>query len=201
MRHPVWMILVALGGVLGLLVALRAGGVRALAAPPLSLDGYRDEKLPEAPHDSAALDAINENCFVCHGNYRSEELVVSHAQEKIGCVQCHGQSLAHQRDEDHRTPPDKMVGREGVDAMCQACHEEHDVPAAEVIHRWQERCRQRTNPEEIVCTDCHYEHRLAARSVVWDRKTGKLLWAGKVKRETKPRVPPSGTGRSKINAK
>ena len=129
MRHAVWMMLPALGGVLGLVIALWGGGVRTLAAPPLSLDGYRDEKLPEAPHDSASLDGINENCFVCHGNYRTEPLVLSHSKKKVGCIQCHGQSLPHQRDEDHRTPPDKMYGREGVDKMCQACHEKHDVPA------------------------------------------------------------------------
>ncbi len=179
MRYPVWVMWLVLGGVLGLAIVLVGGGVRTLAAPPLSLDGFRDEKLPEAPHDWAGPDGINENCFVCHGNYRSEPLVHSHAKEKVGCTKCHGQSLPHQRDEDHRTPPDKMYGREGVDAMCHACHEEHDVPAVKVLKRWQQRCPQKTNPKEVVCTDCHHEHRLTARNVVWDRTTRKLVSAGR----------------------
>jgi hypothetical protein len=177
MRHTVWMMLLALGGLLGLVAALWGGGVRTLAAPPLSLDGYRDEKLPEAPHDSASLDGINENCYVCHGNYRTEGLVLSHAKEKVGCIQCHGPSLPHQRDEDHRTPPDKMFGREDVDKMCEACHEEHNVPAVKVLKRWRERCPRKTDPKDIVCSDCHNDHRLSARNVVWDRKTRKVVSA------------------------
>ncbi len=171
-----------------MLLAL-AGAVAAMAAPPLSLDGYRDEKLPEAPHDSAGLEGINENCFVCHGNYRTEAMVLSHAKEKVGCVKCHGPSLPHQRDEDHRTPPDKMYGRDDVDKMCQDCHEEHDVPAVKVLNRWRERCPQRTEPKEIVCTDCHNEHRLSARHVVWDRKTRKVVFASKAETPAKPRRP------------
>jgi hypothetical protein len=163
-----------LGGVVGSVFAFWGGGAGTPAAPPLSLDGYRDEKLPEAPHDSASLDGINENCFVCHGNYRGESLVVGHAKQKVGCVQCHGQSLAHQRDEDHRTPPETMYGRESVDAMCQACHQQHDVPAVKVLKRWQQRCPQKADPRQIVCTDCHGDHRLAARKVIWDRKSRKL---------------------------
>jgi hypothetical protein len=143
------------------------------------LDGLRDEKLPEAPHESAALDAINENCFVCHGNYRSEPLVLGHAKEKVGCIKCHGLSLPHQRDEDHRTPPDNIYARETIDAMCRACHEDHDVPAVKVLKRWQERCPRKTEPKQVVCTDCHNEHRLTARSVVWDKKTRKLVSAAK----------------------
>ncbi len=189
MRHALGMISLALGGVLGLVIALWGGGVRMLAAPPLSLEGYRDEKLPEAPHDSAGLDGINENCFVCHGNYRTESLVLSHAKQRVGCIRCHGESLPHQRDEDHRTPPDTMYGREGVDTMCRACHETHDVPAVKVLQRWRQRCPQKTDPETIVCSDCHYEHRLASRSVVWDRKSRKPASAGKAKTSIKPRSP------------
>jgi hypothetical protein len=186
MRHTLSTILFALGGLLGLIVALRSGGARTLAAPPLSLDGFRDEKLPEGPHDSAGLEGINENCFVCHGNYRSEAFVLSHAKNKVGCIQCHGPSLPHQRDEDHRIPPDKMFARQAVDAMCQACHEEHNVPAVKVLKRWRERCPQRADPGDIVCTDCHNEHRLKSRSVVWDRTTGKVVSAGKGKTPAKP---------------
>jgi len=190
MTYGVWRTLVGWAGVLGLAVALMAEVVRTMAAPPLSLDGYRDEKLPEGPPESHKLDEINENCFVCHGNYRTEELVVSHARARIGCIQCHGLSLAHQRDEDHRTPPDRMYAPEAIDQMCQGCHETHDVAAVRVLERRRNRCPQKTNPSEIVCTDCHYDHRLASRGVVWDRKSRKVLPAGKPGVSTKPRLPP-----------
>ncbi len=177
----------ALAAAAGLVIAVCRGSLLSLAAPPLSLDGYRDEKLPEAPHEAAGLDAINENCFVCHGNYRTEELVVSHAKAKVGCARCHGESLPHQRDEDHRTPPEKMYGRDGVDAMCRACHETHDAPALKVLTRWRDRCPQKTDPRQIVCTDCHYNHRLVARTVAWDRNSRKPTPAGKAKTQTQGR--------------
>jgi hypothetical protein len=150
-------------------------GLPATAAPPLSLDGYRDEKLPEGRHDSAGLKEINGGCYVCHGNYRTESLVLSHAKEKVGCIQCHGESLPHQGDEFHRTPPEKMYGPANIDKMCGKCHEEHDAPAGKVIARWRQRCPGKTDPKDIVCTECHFEHRLSSRSVVWDKNTGKLM--------------------------
>ena len=147
----------------------------ATAVPPLSLDGYRDEKLMEGPHESPALEKLNGGCYVCHGNYRTESLVLTHAKEDVGCIQCHGKSVAHQIDEFHRTPPEKMFGPHNVDNMCGECHEEHDAPGRKVIERWQQRCPAKTNPKEINCTDCHFKHRLPSRTVVWDKKTGKLI--------------------------
>jgi len=175
MKHALRVILLAASGVLGWAVVLSGGGAGIAAPPPLSLDGYRDEKLPEGPHDSASLHGINENCYVCHGNYRTESLVQSHAKETIGCVRCHGQSLPHQVDEFHRTPPDKMYGRQDVDKMCHKCHDVHDAPAVKVLQRWRQRCSPKTDPKEIACTDCHYDHRLPSRNVVWDRQTRKVV--------------------------
>jgi hypothetical protein len=59
--------------------------------------------------------------------------------------------------------------------MCAKCHEDHDASARKIIQRWQQRCPAKTRPNEIVCTDCHFEHRLPSRTVVWDKKTGKLV--------------------------
>ena len=146
-----------------------------MAVPPLSLDKYRDEKLPVGKDESAGLKEVNGGCYVCHGNYRTESLVISHAKEKVGCVECHGESLPHQVDEFHRTPPEKMYGPHNVDKMCGKCHEEHDAPADKVIERWQQRCPDKTDPKQIVCTDCHFQHRLPSRDVVWNKKTGKLV--------------------------
>jgi len=186
-KRTFWMTLLVLGGVLGVFITLLGGGVPTAAAPPLSLDGLRDEKLPEAPHDSASLNGINENCFVCHGNYRTEKLVLSHGKGKVGCIKCHGESLPHQRSEDHRIPPEKMYSREGVDSMCRACHEEHNVPAAKVLARWRERCSPDLNPKETVCTDCHFDHRLPLRKVVWNRKTRQIVSQEQTNTPAKPR--------------
>ena len=174
MRHTLSIMLVALAAVLCVAVSLAVRGW-AVAAPPLSLDGYRDEKLPTGRDDSGGLKETNGGCYVCHGNYRTESLVQSHAKEKVGCIECHGASIPHQVDEFHRTPPGKMYGPHNVDKMCGTCHEEHDAPARKVIQRWRQRCPAKTDPKKIVCTDCHFEHRLSSRTVVWDKKTGKLI--------------------------
>jgi len=173
MRRLSWIILLARAGLLFVAVSLAVCGWAA--APPLSLDGYRDEKLPTGRHDSAGLTEFNGGCYVCHGNYRTESLVLSHAKKMVGCIQCHGESLPHQVDEFHRTPPEKMYGRHNVDKMCGECHKQHSAPAAKVIERWQQRSAAKANPKEIVCTDCHFEHRLSSRTVLWDKKTGKLV--------------------------
>lgn len=177
MKHAVWSALLpaVVASVLAPMVGSLRDGACALGAPPLSLDGYRDEKLPKGRDDSAGLKEMNGGCYVCHGNYRSESLVLSHAKEKVGCIQCHGESLPHQADEFHRTPPEKMYGPHNADKMCGKCHEAHDAPARKVIERWQQRCAAKADPKEIVCTDCHFEHRLSSRTVVWDKKTGKLV--------------------------
>ena len=175
MRQIVSILLVAWAALAGVAVSVGLRGGAVAAVPPLSLDGYRDEKLPTGRDDSASLKEMNGGCYVCHGNYRTESLVLSHAKQKVGCVECHGASLPHQVDEFHRTPPEKMYGLHNVDTMCGKCHEEHDVPARKVLQRWQQRCAAKADLQALVCTDCHFEHRLPARTVVWDKKTGKLV--------------------------
>ncbi len=146
--------------------------------PPLSLDGLLDEKLPEAkpsekPQGKPKAD--NFACYVCHGNYEGEELAEIHAKEGYGCVKCHGESLAHRDDEDHLTPPDVMFPAEKIDPGCAECHDTHDAPARKVVECWQQRCPQKTKPEQLVCTDCHGKHRLEKRTIRWDKATGKII--------------------------
>ncbi len=143
-------------------------------APPLSLDGLLDEKLPDAK-DQQPTHADNESCYVCHANYKEEELVVRHGQGDIGCIDCHGASEAHRNDEDNVTPPDKMYAPGDIDDMCLNCHDTHDATAKDVLQRWQSRCSHKTDPNTLVCTDCHFHHRLAFRTVWWDKKTGQLV--------------------------
>lgn len=166
--------------------------VRALAAPPLSLDGFLDEKLPEASKTATKAKVDNSACYVCHGNYETEELVVSHAEEEVGCIDCHGKSSEHRDDEDNITPPDKMYAPGDIKKMCQECHDTHDAPAQKVLERWQARCPAKTNPSEIVCTDCHYRHRLNFRTVWWNKKTGELI-VRKEGERTKPARDLTGT--------
>jgi len=164
---------------------------RALAAPPLSLEGLLgdDERLADAPEDGEdELKADNFICLVCHGHFEEEPLVVRHAKEDVGCADCHGESMAHADDEDHIIPPEKMFDPEDVDKMCGECHDMHDAPAHKVIARWQERCPKKTDPKKITCTDCHFEHRMEKRTVWWDRKTRKLV-IRKEGQTTKPAEP------------
>ncbi|HYW79846.1 MAG TPA: hypothetical protein VE890_09735, partial [Thermoguttaceae bacterium] len=74
MRHaarPIWYgILAAI--VLGVGADFRSDDGRAWGIPPLSLDGFLDEKLPEATADAPKLKVDNSACYVCHGNYDTE---------------------------------------------------------------------------------------------------------------------------------
>ncbi|MFV1967451.1 MAG: hypothetical protein ACC628_18635 [Pirellulaceae bacterium] len=142
---------------------------------PLSLEGLLDEKLPEAPKMTVEMKVDNAACYVCHVNYETEELVLTHGKEETGCIDCHGESLDHRNDEDNITPPDIMYALDSIDEKCRECHDEHDASATDVIARWQERCPQKTNPKEVVCTDCHFHHRLDRRTVQWNKKTGALM--------------------------
>lgn len=137
---------------------------------PLLLD---EPKSPAKPGAKAAAD--NQACFVCHANYQDESLVRKHAKEGIGCEKCHGPSVAHRNDEDNITPPDILYSEHRINAMCEECHKEHNVPAHKIIATWQKRCSDKTNPGKIVCSDCHGDHRLNMRTVRWDKDTRKLI--------------------------
>jgi hypothetical protein len=175
-KHALWLLLpvVALVG-FGYRAGFLGEQVCAVAAPPLSLEGYLDEKLPEARTDKPKMKVDNGACYVCHGNYQEEELTVMHGQDAVGCMDCHGRSFAHRGDEDNITPPEKMYPAGEIDRMCGTCHEGHDVAPMDVIVRWKRRCPTKTDPKTIVCTDCHGQHRLKRRVVRWDKKTGKLI--------------------------
>ncbi|NQT15568.1 MAG: cytochrome c3 family protein [Planctomycetes bacterium] len=187
MKHAAWLtlLLVAAALVSGYVAILGPEEVRAVAAPPLKLDAYLDEKLPEASEKKSEMKVDNFACYVCHGNYEDEELVLSHGKVEVGCIDCHGKSYPHRNDEDNITPPDKMYPLDTIDKMCGTCHETHNAPGAEVVARWKERCPAKTDTKEIVCTDCHYKHRLERRTVRWDKKTGRVL-----SRDEKPAIVP-----------
>ena len=82
-------------------------------APPL-LDESAKPKVAAKQHSGPVAD--NQSCLVCHTNYQGETMAVSHAQGNVGCVACHGQSLAHCNDEDNVTPPDIIYPANKINA-------------------------------------------------------------------------------------
>jgi predicted CXXCH cytochrome family protein len=98
------------------------------------------------------IPAENDYCYVCHANFEYDEpLVAVHDEAEVGCVDCHGPSLAHRSDEDNVTPPDILYRRPQIDVACLGCHTRHEEREAPP---------GTTAPEVAVCTDCHGEHRL-----------------------------------------
>lgn len=182
-----------IGATAGLLMVIRTGLPSARAAepqqkkklPPLVVDVDSPLMLDDAGKKEAvdkevsASVAENEACYVCHANYRDEELVQWHADGDVGCVDCHGKSFAHRNDENNTTPPDVMFPLNEIDASCEDCHDAHDVPASDIVARLQERVPRMASGEHVVCTQCHGRHRLDHRTVVWDRATRKLLTGSK----------------------
>ncbi|MFO7905947.1 MAG: cytochrome c3 family protein [Planctomycetota bacterium] len=144
-------------------------------APPLSLDGFLEEELPETTKKQTAMEVENGPCYVCHANYKTEGLVVAHGKAEMGCAECHGESLDHRNDENNTTPPDRMIAAGDVGAFCRTCHPKHDAPAKDVLARWKKRCPEKTNFDAVACTDCHFQHRLSPRTIRWNKKTGELV--------------------------
>ncbi len=148
--------------------------------PPLKVDKTAPLLLEEPPPSARSVDpgksrADNSACLVCHSNFQDELIVAAHAKQDIGCIKCHGSSLAHRNDEDNVTAPDKMFAAARIDKACRECHEDHNASARKVIKMFQARFPRNTDAEKVACTDCHGEHRLKVRSVRWDKDTGRLL--------------------------
>jgi hypothetical protein len=150
--------------------------------PPLIVDSDAPLLLDEPTQEQQASVDIttgaaieNAACFVCHVNYNLEPLASRHARANIGCAGCHGQSFAHRNDENNTTPPEKMYSVDKIDSFCKDCHKYHDVPPGKVAAHWAKRNPDKTVPDKIVCTDCHGDHRMKVRTIIWDKKTGKLL--------------------------
>ncbi len=137
--------------------------------------------------------ADNSRCFVCHINYEQDYLALRHAKATIGCVNCHGECLAHAGDEDHLTPAEVMIARDRVEAFCTTkCHPLDKL--AYSIH-WPAIVLAK---ERRLCTECHGQHRLVRRARVWDKDTGKLIAAegGPVKPPSRTETPASDSSSS-----
>jgi len=124
-------------------------------------EGEDDDDDKDDEDGGVFIDPMGPNaaCYVCHQTFIFEEISAVHKAEKITCIKCHGLSAAHANDEHvGATPPDVRYPRDKIDAACAECHEDHDVPAAEVLARFVE--RKLTPRPTPVCTDCHGRHRI-----------------------------------------
>jgi hypothetical protein len=145
----------------GLLAWLASPGSGGEERPAASGEA---KKPPPEPAD-------NSYCFVCHANYEQEKLTKGHQRAGVGCENCHGQSVKHSGDEDGLTPPDKMYARSQVTEFCITCHEKGTL-----LKRDEHKDFFRELQAESTCDDCHGEkHRMAVRTRIWDKKTGKLV--------------------------
>ncbi len=110
--------------------------------------------------------ADNSRCHVCHINYETEDIAVTHARAEIGCADCHGVSDAHIADESwswggNGTAPDIMYTLEKVNPACMKCH-----PKGQIDLEQHEPLFAGTGKEKY-CTDCHGNHRLENRKCKW----------------------------------
>ncbi|WP_347245936.1 cytochrome c3 family protein [Thermogutta sp.] len=167
----------------GTSLALVVGAILAWSTPILSGMVFLPEGGSTPSSDRAASEnkpaaADNSPCLVCHANFEEEPLSRRHARAGVGCVKCHGESFDHRSDENNTTPPDRMFPRSEIDRACRECHPTHNVPAKLVVATYLKRCREITNPDKLVCTDCHGKHRMNTRTILWDKRTGRLLGPG-----------------------
>ncbi|MFA6564632.1 MAG: cytochrome c3 family protein [Verrucomicrobiia bacterium] len=140
----------------GLIVVCCAAALVALAEPPKS-----------------AKPADNSYCYVCHANFKTEELAKNHEKHGVGCEKCHGESDRHSADEDGLTPPEIMFTKEKILDGCAKCHGLTKLRAVED----HEPVFAKDAAKRKVCTDCHGKHRMAVRTRHWDKTTGKLIKA------------------------
>jgi len=138
----------------------------ARQSPKTTASGPTAQPLPDeapllladsGPAPAANGGADNSRCFVCHINFQTEQLTLTHAQAGVSCADCHGPSDAHIDDESwarggNGTPPDKMYTRNAINAFCLHCHKSVSL---------------HTGSPDKVCTDCHGKHRMAKRRFHW----------------------------------
>lgn len=131
----------------------------------------------------------NAPCFVCHANFEDEPLSTRHFKAKIGCTDCHGESLAHRSDENNTTPPEKMYAPEEIEPACKQCHKTHNASAREVVEVYLKRCPDVSDPKKLTCTNCHGRHRMYHRTIIWNKRTGELILPNESSSESSGQKP------------
>lgn len=118
--------------------------------------------------------ADNSRCHVCHLNFATEKLSVTHAGANVSCEHCHGESDAHCGDEDNITPPETMYPTDKINAACLKCHGDRIKMTAK--HK-----AVLSGRPKNTCTGCHGEHRMNHRTRRWNKETGELISDDKVR--------------------
>lgn len=153
MRSLAWLLVLALGAAFGMCFLVRVH-------PPMWVPPAKEQP------------ADNSFCYVCHLNFKNEELAQRHKQAGVGCMDCHGYSDDHSSDEDNVTPPEIMFPEEKIDSSCLKCHD----PDRAGSPAGQDQAAMGTVNSQRHCTLCHGEHRMAIRTRLWDKATGKLIF-------------------------
>ena len=140
-------------------VMLAAGGCSPCKGPAAK----RNHPETKPKKTTVALDAAdNSECLVCHMDFKAEEISAGHEQAGVGCINCHGDSLAHGDDELNITPPDRLFGRAEIVPFCKGCHPTHIEGKVydDFLQKWHSNRRPngRMILDDSVCTDCHGNH-------------------------------------------
>ncbi len=124
------------------------------ADPPSDVAAERPISSPVDPADLVPIDGdLPGGCVTCHVDVSDELEGSAHLAEDIGCVECHGPSDAHVRDENNEAKPDQVFARADVDRLCSECHRCSRPGASEPAAQ--------PPANRKVCIDCHKAHSLA----------------------------------------
>lgn len=91
-------------------------------------------------------------CDMCHIDVADKLAGTRHETKGIGCVQCHGQSIGHIRDENNEVKPDRVFTRKDMDALCGSCHKCSSPPTSTP--------QSKLKQGQQVCSDCHGTHKI-----------------------------------------
>lgn len=132
-----------------------AGAARKKAPDPIDVDAERVlAVMPVAWRDMLAkAEDFNRRervgwCTTCHVDIRDQLRGGGHDKNSISCVECHGASERHARNENNDVKPDQRFARPDVDRVCGDCHECSRAESA-----------TQTAPTTFICTDCHPAHK------------------------------------------
>jgi hypothetical protein len=117
--------------------------------------------------------ADNSYCYVCHINYKSEDITEVHEKKGIGCEACHDMSDNHSSDENGLTAPDRMFATDKIMGYCTTCHSPDTLRK---VRKHRKFVFTENTKIQKVCMDCHGEHRLENRTRRWNKETGILIW-------------------------
>ena len=120
---------------------------------------YQDRDPPARVSQGSAADR-NNDCLLCHQSFLSEPLSRTHAEQGVGCTDCHGPSLGHRMDEQSHTPPDVAFQSREVDTFCLTCHQRHEIKVADLMARGVNARTAGSEPGVRRCTVCHGQHRM-----------------------------------------